>query len=347
MFATSLFFAFMATIMLKVSSSKDPRAGLQNGMWFIKLIILAGTMIGAFFIQNAFFTGFGWVGLVGAFFFMVIQLILLIDFSHSWSESWIARSEDGSKCYTFGLIVAALTLYLVSFIGTVLMFVYFTKTEGEDCKLNKFFIGFNLFLGILCTVASLHPRVKDALPTSGLLQSGVIFTYTTYLTWSSVSSSPDPCSSHGGGADATVVIGSILTFLSVGYSALRTSSASQMGKLGLTTENGSSASLLDDKDDSNNDEDEEKGGQRVSDNERQGVLYSWTFFHLVFALASLYIMMVLTDWAAISSNEKGDGIDIGRNWASVWVRMSSSWLVVVMYLWSLIAPIVLSNRDFS
>ena len=139
----------------------------------------------------------------------------------------------------------------------------------------------------------------SALPTSGVLQSGVVITYTTYLTWSSVSDSPSACSDVGGSSTATVVLGAILTFLAVGYSALRTSSASQMGKLGMSQSDDSKAVLLDDNEGGEDDGDEEQGGQRVVDNEKHGVLYSWTFFHLVFALASLYIMMVLTDWAVI------------------------------------------------
>jgi hypothetical protein len=43
--------------------------------------------------------------------------------------------------------------------------------------------------------------------------------------------------------------------------------------------------------------DEEDGQpRRVVDNEKEGVQYSYSFFHLMLCFASLYIMMTMTNW---------------------------------------------------
>ena len=39
--------------MLGVKNSRDPRAGIQNGWWAIKILLIIGAAVGAFFIPSA------------------------------------------------------------------------------------------------------------------------------------------------------------------------------------------------------------------------------------------------------------------------------------------------------
>lgn len=73
------------------------------------------------------------------------------------------------------------------------------------------------------------------------------------------------------------------------------------------------------------------------------VTYVYSFFYLIFALASMYSAMLLTGWG--NSNIQEDIVDVG--WPSVWVRIITQWITACLYIWSLIAPFILPDRDFS
>lgn len=84
----------MAVIMIGASSSKDPRSFIQNGFWAIKYMIVIGITIGAFFIPaGSFGTAWMWVGLMGGLVFILVQLVLLVDFAHNWSDSWLGKES--------------------------------------------------------------------------------------------------------------------------------------------------------------------------------------------------------------------------------------------------------------
>lgn len=34
-------------------------------------------------------------------------------------------------------------------------------------------------------------------------------------------------------------------------------------------------------------------------------------------------------------------------WTAVWVKIGASWAGLLLYLWTLVAPLLLPNRDFS
>ncbi|XP_054483209.1 serine incorporator 3-like [Anoplopoma fimbria] len=87
---------------------------------------------------------------------------------------------------------------------------------------------------------------------------------------------------------------------------------------------------------------ESTGPRRVEDNERDLVQYSYSFFHFMLFLASLYIMMTLTNWYSPDAD-----YTITSKWPAVWVKITSSWVCLALYTWTLVAPLILTNRDFS
>ncbi|XP_034173796.1 serine incorporator TMS1 isoform X6 [Osmia lignaria lignaria] len=348
-FIIALYFFLMSVMMIRVRSSKDPRAPIQNGFWAIKYLLIIGGIIGAFFIPERSF-GITWMyfGMIGGFLFIIIQLILIVDFAHSWADAWVGNYEETeSKGWYAALLGATLFNYAVSITGIVLLFVYFT--HADSCSVNKFFISFNLILCVIASIISILPIVQEHYPRSGLLQSSIVSLYVVYLTWSGISNSPDLKCNPGflelisGNArnrvafDKESIIGLIIWFSCVLYSSLRTASKSSkitMSENVLVRDNGAEG----------RNPDSEAGNEaKVWDNEEESVAYNWSFFHLMFALATLYVMMTLTNWYQPNS----DLDTFNSNTASMWVKIISSWMCLGLYVWSLIAPAVLPNRDFS
>jgi hypothetical protein len=53
--------------------------------------------------------------------------------------------------------------------------------------------------------------------------------------------------------------------------------------------------------------------------------------------------MLFSDWQVSPSTSN---FELDRGWVSVWIKMASKWVCEALYLWSVIAPAVMPNRDF-
>ncbi|CAG0923161.1 unnamed protein product [Notodromas monacha] len=356
----TMFFVLMAVMMTGVRSSRDLRSGIQNGFWGLKYMVVIGGVVGAFFIPHGYF-GQIWMyfGMAGGLVFILIQLVLIVDFAHSWAENWLAKVDDGeSKAWWAALLSVTFFQYALFITAIVLFFVYYTA--GGDCQLNKFFISFNLILCLIVSGISVWPAVQERLPHSGLLQASFVSLYVMYLTWSAMSNSPQceckpdfksiingnstlvnpnvPCGDDGS-IDTVGIIGLVIWLLCVLYSSIKNSSSSQAAKLGVLS---SAVIIKDDGESGGLHQTGEDAGQSVWDNEEESVAYSWSFFHAMFALSTLYVMMTLTNWYSPNSDLK----TMSANWASVWVKIISAWLCLMLYGWSLVAPMIFPDREF-
>jgi hypothetical protein len=83
-------------------------------------------------------------------------------------------------------------------------------------------------------------------------------------------------------------------------------------------------------------------GERAAISDYAPITYNYSFFHLIFALASMYIAMLMTGWGAVEQEK--DRMDVG--WTSVWVKTGAEWVTAALYTWTLVAPALLPDRDW-
>ncbi|RKO94476.1 serine incorporator-domain-containing protein [Blyttiomyces helicus] len=148
-----------------------------------------------------------------------------------------------------------------------------TSLQGA-LSIVTFFITANLISTVIQTAVSILPAVQSANPSSGILQSATLSLYNTYLVASAVANNAAGCGGppslgDGSGDRWTVAVqiaGAVSTVLAIGYAAVSTG--------------GSSDAFI---------------GSDGGDDETQGVVYDYAFFHFSFALAAFYMACVLTN----------------------------------------------------
>jgi len=384
-FALCLFHAILGLSLIGVKDTRDKRAAIQNGWWGPKVLLWIILVVVSFFIPNGFFMFWGnYVSLIGATIFILLGLVLLVDFAHSWSETCLENWEKSdSNLWQWILISSTAAMYAGTIALTGVLYAFFA---GSGCTLNQFFISFNLVLCVIITILCIHPVVQEYNSRSGLAQSGMVAAYCTYLIVSAVSNhehqSCNPLRKNGT-RTTTVVLGAIFTFLAIAYSTSRAATQSRAlsgkGKKGSAVQlpvdsNGHAelgvvssqpgrtespryqallaaveagaipASALEEEDD--DDEEEELGETR--DDERSGTRYNYSWFHVIFAMGMMYVAMLLTDWnvvsKTISPSDSDEVVYIGRSEIAMWMRVVSSWVCIILYSWSLLAPVIMPDR---
>ncbi|KAK6179900.1 hypothetical protein SNE40_012151 [Patella caerulea] len=326
-----------------VPNSNHWRASIHNGYWFIKFLVLCGLCAGAFFIPPGYSLYWMYAGMVGGFLFILLQLILLVEFTHSWNARWLKREgRQKSGCGYAATLFCAFLFFMLVVAGLVCLYLFYAF---ENCNTNKIFIAVNTSLCLFLTVMTLLPCTSKRNINAGLLQASVISLYVVYLTWSALSSEPpeeidiletvalkaaqkgDPktgekatrgrvgfvssvgqtfvqnitstsfhlCRPSSTFPQADLIsayAGLLIMLIMAVYSSIRTSHQEHKFGVRATTEIRACCCCVI----KNRDNPSDFGGQKVIHNEVGGLEYNYWFFHLMFCLAALYIMMQLTNW---------------------------------------------------
>lgn len=350
-----LFFGTMSLVLLGVKYKTDKRdVYLHNGPWWAKLGIWLLFNCLPFVFPVGLVNAYAWLARFGSGMFLVVQMVILLDLTLSWNNDWVSKDDER-------YLYALLAITVGAFLGVVgidgFMYYWFKPSGAGDCSFNIGMITLTLIICVGFSMLSLHPQAHNG----SLFPASIISLYCTYLTYSALQSEPRDYECNGLGqrltaaSGSTLALGMAVTMASVVYSALRagsntttftTSEDAAAEKAALLEEplaKGEEEEMTSAGLDGEDPEAPKEKDLKEAAKEDDKVTYNYSFFHFVFALASMYIAMLMTGWG--TGAEERDLIDVG--WTSVWVKLVSSWLTAILYSWTLAAPILLPDRDFS
>ncbi|KAF9662497.1 hypothetical protein SADUNF_Sadunf18G0059300 [Salix dunnii] len=327
-----IFYIIMFLSTAGTSKLHGRRDAWHSGWWSAKIILWIALTIITFLVPSAFFQIYGEIAHFGAGVFLLIQLISVISFIR-WLNDCCQSEKNAERCHIHAMLIAT-TSYVVCIIGVILMYIWYTPEPS--CLLNIFFITWTLVLLQLMTSVSLHPKVN-----AGLLTPGLMGLYVVFLCWCAIRSEPagESCNRKAEASRRTdwltiIVISRSLKiswhfsiFMTIDLVCRQSFIVALLAIVVATFSTGIDSQCFQFR----------KGEKKDEDD----VPYGYGFFHFVFATGAMYFAMLLIGWNTHHIIQKWT-IDVG--WTSAWVRIVNEWLAVCVYLWMLVAPIILKFR---
>ncbi len=344
---SALVFFLLATIAVVCKKTANREA------WPAKYTLFLFLVAGMCFVPNEplFTSVYLNIARVGAVIFILFNQIIMVDIAYNWNDGWVERSnkaedeELGSgKKWLIAIVVSAAIMFLASIVGWGLLFHYF-----GGCSTNIAFIALTVILSIGVTVAQLTGT------EGSLLSSSLITAYATMLCYNAVSKNPnEECNPFLKTNDAlSIAIGIGLTIISLGYIGWSATADTTLG------------SGDDDDEEEEVDKDDVESGEKPkvvgvvanyntmskdSDEEVPEKQVPNTFsnnwkLNIALATVTCWVSMALTGFGSIQADGDVANPQIGE--VNMWVIIGSQWCALFLYFWTLIAPRVLPDRDFS
>jgi hypothetical protein len=348
-FATTLFFVLAAiAVLLKPTANREA--------WPAKYVLWVFLCAAMIFIPNEplFSDIYLNIARIGAILFVSLQQLIIIDMAYDWNESWVGKAdaaeaeEQGSgKKWLYAILVSCGILFTISIVSIIFIIIHFT-----GCPTNDWFIALTLVLGVAITLAQLTGE------EGSLLASASVFTWAVFLCYTAVSKNPDAgCNPKLGEPDnISIVLGITVTMISLCWTGW---SYTAEDKMNWSEHDGADEPLVDSKKeeakvtgivtggDYGTDADEEGAATADADeaamSDPKRLSNSWKL-NIILATIACWQSMVLTNFGEISADGTAANPQVGR--AGMWVIISSQWLALTLYLWTLVAPRLITGRDF-
>lgn len=349
-FGNFAFFAFMAALLYNTRYKNGWRdLYVQHGIWGLKGLLWLAFNISSFFLPGEL-KWYGFMSRFGSGIFLVLQMIIVLDVTHYLNDTWFRKGKANVN-YLYLLLATTIGAYLGAVALSIAGFLFFKPQGHGYCSFNVAVLIWSLLLVVGLSFFSVHPAAREG----SLFPASVVSFYCMYLCFTALQSEPRDYHCNGVGhsvavSDSTVFMGVFITLLAVVYAAWRAGSKAEaffVSRKGDVTD--ASTPLLEEVEEGISAGPEcnapDKQEMPVKDGkgfvEPETVTYNYTFFHIVFALASMYMAMLITGWGATSET-----IPMDMNWISVWVSLGSQFATALLYVWSLMAPTVAPSRNF-
>ena len=342
-------------ILLACTTKNDCARVVNEELWPIKIFGVMITFIISLWISNNFFITYSAVATIFSFFFLLFQIIMIIDICYLWGEKWVSYYDEGQRFWGILLILTSLGLYVGTVYWNVMLYEWF-----GGCGVGTMAITLNIILIIIVTILTL----SGIHPHGSLLTTGSVSIFTTYLTWSALTSQRN-CNNWTS-TDNTFLtqflVGLALIIISLTYVSTGTREDSS-GNLGMGNNINLAAGMLENKKTEEEKEkekelDEEKADNQGLQQEQPPVVQKrirgdladyqgnkYLYFHTIMVLASLYIPLLLTNYgnAFIGGQEYSA---FASDTLSLWVKLINTWVTMSFFIWTLVAPKLFPNRDF-
>jgi hypothetical protein len=350
--------------------------GFHRGWWALKVVVFVGLLALTVLLPSSVFdapdNGYAWACRVVSSVFLVWQVLTLVDFAFQWNQDWVdVRAYEGgdvpkNKGWLYGVLVCALVLNALAVGGMILLF-----TKYGECSQGRGYVIVTAIAYAVYTVLLTLFREQLIGEPGAVLPASVVALYTVFLVWSAIESLPNPgCRPFDNGSDLVVFAGVAFAAVSLVWTSY-TASARTQRLLG-GGEQGSAVAVQSAGEDFGGlyavgtDADgkevlardvkarERTQGASPDVEEQQNVAPSsnkndklddkpWLFF-LFLTTGSMYMAMLLTNWG-VTDASAGTQNNIGE--VSFWVKIVSEWACIALFVWCLVAPRVLPNREFS
>lgn len=308
------------------------------------------------------------VNAVGGVLFIIFQQIVLLDLAHNWNDSWVEKSnqaeaeEAGSgQKWLVAILISCAILFLGAIGVLIYMFVDFT-----GCPTNNAFISLTLIFCIGLTAAQMTGE------EGSLLSSGCISAWACFLCYTAVSMNPDAtCNPRSGETSPLgIAFGLTVSLISLCWTGWSYTAEDKLTVQKQDNEESAASNNVSEEDD----KDKNKvtgivtGGSGENDDNDYGAVNapeegpstnaaensddanpnrlsnSWRL-NIALVAVVCWSAMSLTHWGEVQSNGTLANPSLGR--VGMWMVIGSQWFVMTLYLWTLVAPRLFPDREFS